>query len=70
MMFAIITPALISGAVVGRMKFKAYVLFILGWSIVVYNPIAHWVWLSVVGSITLVLLIGTSYVNFSALLGQ
>ncbi|MEM6671473.1 MAG: ammonium transporter [Planctomycetota bacterium] len=44
MMFAIITPALISGAVVGRMRFKAYVLFILGWSLVVYNPIAHWVW--------------------------
>lgn len=44
MMFAIITPALISGAVVGRMKFKAYVLFILFWGLVVYNPIAHWVW--------------------------
>ena len=44
MMFAIITPALISGAVVGRMKFKAYLLFILFWGLVVYNPIAHWVW--------------------------
>ncbi len=44
MMFAIITPALISGAVVGRMKFKAYILFILLWGLVVYNPIAHWVW--------------------------
>ncbi|MEO0650530.1 MAG: ammonium transporter [Planctomycetota bacterium] len=44
MMFAIIAPALISGAVVGRMSFKAYVLFILGWSVVVYNPVAHWVW--------------------------
>ncbi|MEM9379235.1 MAG: ammonium transporter [Planctomycetota bacterium] len=44
MMFAIISPALISGAVVGRMRFKAYALFILGWSLVVYNPIAHWVW--------------------------
>jgi Amt family ammonium transporter len=44
MMFAIITPALISGAVVGRMKFKAYVLFILLWGVVVYNPLAHWVW--------------------------
>ncbi len=44
MMFAIITPALISGAVVGRMKFKAYVLFIALWSIVVYSPLAHWVW--------------------------
>jgi Amt family ammonium transporter len=44
MMFAIITPALISGAVVGRMKFKAYVLFILMWGLIVYNPLAHWVW--------------------------
>ena len=44
MMFAIITPALISGAVVGRMKFKAYVPFILLWAIVVYNPLCHWVW--------------------------
>jgi Amt family ammonium transporter len=44
MMFAIITPALISGAVVGRMKFKAYALFILLWGLLVYNPIAHWVW--------------------------
>jgi len=44
MMFAIITPALISGAVVGRMKFRAYVLFIGLWGLVVYAPIAHWVW--------------------------
>src|SRR5262249_16914240 len=44
MMFAIITPALISGAIVGRMKFKVYVLFILLWGLIVYNPIAHWVW--------------------------
>lgn len=44
MMFAIITPALISGAVVGRMKFRAYALFIAMWSLVVYCPLAHWVW--------------------------
>ena len=44
MMFAIITPALISGAVVGRMKFKAYAIFIVMWSLVVYAPLAHWVW--------------------------
>lgn len=44
MMFAVITPALISGAIVGRMKFKAYILFILMWALVVYNPLAHWVW--------------------------
>ena len=44
MMFAVITPALISGAIVGRMRFKAYMLFIILWSLVVYAPIAHWVW--------------------------
>jgi Amt family ammonium transporter len=44
MMFAIITPALISGAVVGRMKFKAYVIFIVLWALAVYNPLCHWVW--------------------------
>src|SRR6185369_10211174 len=42
--FAIITAALISGAVIGRMRFSAYVVFISLWSIVVYSPIAHWVW--------------------------
>jgi len=42
--FAIITAALISGAIVERMKFSAYMLFITLWSIVVYAPIAHWVW--------------------------
>ncbi len=44
MMFAIITPALISGAIVERMKFSSYVLFILLWAIFVYNPLCHWVW--------------------------
>jgi ammonium transporter, Amt family len=44
MMFAVITPALISGAVVGRMRFRVYMLFILLWGLAVYNPIAHWVW--------------------------
>ncbi len=44
MMFAIITPALISGALVERMKFSAYVWFILLWAILVYNPVCHWVW--------------------------
>ena len=42
--FAIITAALISGAIVERMRFSAYMLFITLWSIVVYAPIAHWVW--------------------------
>ncbi len=44
MMFAIITPALITGSVVGRMKFKALVLFIVFWLILVYYPLAHMVW--------------------------
>lgn len=44
MMFAIITPALITGAVAGRMKFKAIFLFIIFWSTLVYYPMAHMVW--------------------------
>ena len=44
MMFAVITPALITGAIAGRMKFKALVPFICLWSIVVYYPLAHMVW--------------------------
>jgi len=43
-MFATITPALISGAIVERMSFRAYVLFIGLWSLAVYAPVAHWVW--------------------------
>jgi Amt family ammonium transporter len=42
--FAIITAALISGAIVERMRFSAYLTFITAWAIVVYAPIAHWVW--------------------------
>ncbi|HEX5108274.1 MAG TPA: ammonium transporter [Vicinamibacterales bacterium] len=42
--FCIITAALISGAIVERMRFSAYVLFISLWSLAVYAPIAHWVW--------------------------
>lgn len=44
MMFAMITPALITGALVGRMKFKALFLFIALWSVIVYYPLAHMVW--------------------------
>jgi Amt family ammonium transporter len=44
MMFAIITPALITGAFAERKRFKAFVLFSIGWSTLVYAPIAHWVW--------------------------
>ena len=42
--FCIITAALISGAIVERMRFSAYVVFISLWSVVIYAPIAHWVW--------------------------
>lgn len=44
MMFAMITPSLITGAVVGRMKFKALFAFIVLWSVIVYYPMAHMVW--------------------------
>lgn len=44
MMFAVITPALISGAFAERMKFSAYLGFITLWSLLVYVPVAHWVW--------------------------
>ncbi len=43
-MFAIITPALISGAVAERMRFVPYVLFSVLWSLLVYAPVAHWAW--------------------------
>ncbi len=43
MMFAVITPALITGATADRLKFSAYALFISAWLIVVYAPVAHWV---------------------------
>ncbi len=46
MMFAIITPALITGSVAGRMEFKSLFLFIILWSFVVYYPLAHMVWSS------------------------
>lgn len=43
-MFAVITPALITGAFAERMKFPAFVVFIVAWATFVYNPFAHWVW--------------------------
>jgi Amt family ammonium transporter len=44
MMFAIITPALITGAFAERMKFSAFIIFTLAWATFVYDPLAHWVW--------------------------
>jgi len=45
-MFAIITPALITGAFAERIKFKAFFIFMIVWTTVVYTPVAHWVWQS------------------------
>ncbi|MDQ3043905.1 MAG: ammonia channel protein, partial [Chloroflexota bacterium] len=44
MMFAVITPALITGAFAERKRFKAFVVFTLAWATFVYAPVAHWVW--------------------------
>jgi len=44
MMFAIITPALISGSIAERMRFPAFIAFMLLWATFVYDPLAHWVW--------------------------
>ncbi|HZR08305.1 MAG TPA: ammonium transporter [Myxococcales bacterium] len=44
MMFAVITPALITGAFAERKRFAAYLLFVLLWTTLVYDPLAHWVW--------------------------
>src|SRR5919199_1345108 len=46
MMFAVITPALITGAFAERKRFKAFVIFSLLWATLVYDPVAHWVWSS------------------------
>jgi ammonium transporter, Amt family len=43
-MFAIITPALITGAIAERMSFRGFLMFTTLWSILIYNPLAHWVW--------------------------
>lgn len=44
MVFAIITPAIISGSVAERMRFPAYLIFIVAWATFIYDPVAHWVW--------------------------
>ncbi len=44
MMFAVITPALVTGAFADRMKFRAFILFTLLWATFIYDPLAHWVW--------------------------
>lgn len=44
LMFAIITPALITGAFAERMRFSAFLIFVVAWATLVYDPLAHWVW--------------------------
>lgn len=44
MMFAAISPLLITGAFAERLKYKAFVIFIIGWEVFIYYPVAHWVW--------------------------
>ena len=44
LMFAIITPALVTGAFAERMKFSSFIIFVVAWSTIVYAPLAHWVW--------------------------
>ncbi|MDR3539676.1 MAG: ammonium transporter [Desulfosporosinus sp.] len=44
MMFAVITPALISGSIAERMRFPAFIVFVLLWATFVYDPLAHWIW--------------------------
>lgn len=43
-MFAIITPALITGAFADRVNFKSYLIFLVAWSFLIYIPLAHWIW--------------------------
>ena len=81
MMFAMITPALITGSLVGRVKFKALFLFIALWSVVVYYPMAHMVWgeggfLAEIGSVDFAggnvvhISSGVSALVFALILGQ
>ncbi|HSB57177.1 MAG TPA: ammonium transporter [Nitrosopumilaceae archaeon] len=44
MMFAVITPLLLTGAIAERMKFSAFILFIVAWSALIYYPLVHWIW--------------------------
>ena len=70
MMFAIITPALITGAIAERMKFSAYVLFLGLWSLLVYSPVAHWVfgtgWLGILDGIGALDFAGGTVVHINA----
>jgi ammonium transporter, Amt family len=79
-MFAVITPALITGAFAERMKFGAFAVFILLWAIFIYNPMAHWVWgggflaqlgaLDFAGGLVIHILSGVSGLTICLLLGK
>lgn len=79
-MFAVITPALITGAFAERIKFGAYALFTLLWTIFIYNPMAHWVWgggflaklgaLDFAGGLVIHILSGVSGLTLCLLLGK
>ena len=79
-MFAVITPALITGAFAERMKFAAFALFILLWAIFIYNPMAHWGWgggflaelgaLDFAGGLVIHILSGVSGLTLCILLGK
>jgi len=81
MMFAIITPALITGAFVERIKFKTFLVFTLLWATLVYDPVAHWVWglggflgrlgaLDFAGGTVVHVLAGVSALAFAIVIGQ
>jgi ammonium transporter, Amt family len=79
-MFAVITPALITGAFAERMRFAAFTVFILLWAIFIYNPMAHWVWgggflaqlgaLDFAGGLVIHILSGVSGLTICILLGK
>lgn len=79
-MFACITPALITGAFAERVKFAAFSLFILLWAILIYNPMAHWVWgggflaelgaLDFAGGLVIHILSGVTGLTLCILLGK
>lgn len=79
-MFAVITPALITGAFAERIKFRAFCIFILLWAILLYNPMAHWVWgggflaqlgaLDFAGGLVIHILSGVSGLTLCLLVGK
>lgn len=79
-MFAVITPALITGAFAERVKFSAFVVFITLWAILIYNPMAHWVWgggwlaklgaLDFAGGLVIHILSGVSGLVFCLMVGK